>query len=466
MTGPTRSPTDPIPVLVCGDARIAGALAARSSAVVIDRLCDDPSAGAAAIGRLRSDRVVLALCDGRPSQDHIRALAEAGIDPFGIEAVALAGRSETEAAALLTGAVAKLARLAPDEPGRPAATAAPISRRALFMLRSASVKEPIAVVEPAVCVGVRRCGVCVAGCPEDAIDASDGCVTVLASACTACGRCVRDCPVDAIHLSGASREQIEAQLESLVPAFPRIVIACRSARARAPEGWGLIELPTLGIVTPGWLLALRARGVQVAAAPCEGPCCARIADVFALSARIEVSVSDPVGPGSLRLREPQASVAALAAPSNQHLQVESPASPLGVLEVDADRCSLCGACASACPTGAIVRVDTGAVASLTHDARACSGCGVCVRNCPEDALAVRLAIDVDRLDAGAVTVATAALDACTGCGEPLPPLPLRRRVNELLGRADEPAWLCAACSTRRAPAASAARRGRAGQSSS
>ena len=163
---------------------------------------------------------MLGLCDGHPSGNHIRALAEVGIDPFGVETVALAGHTETEAAALLTAAVAKLARLMPNEPGRSAAEAAPVSRRAFLRFRAAAVKEPIAVVDPVACVGARRCGVCAAGCPEQAIDASDGGLTVLASACTACGRCVRDCPVDAIHLSGASRAQIEAQLESLLPAFP------------------------------------------------------------------------------------------------------------------------------------------------------------------------------------------------------------------------------------------------------
>lgn len=397
---------------------------------------------------------MLGLCDCRPSANQVEALIGAGIDPFGIETVALARRSEAEAAALLAGAVAKLARLAPGESGRLAADAGQLSRRALLMLRAPATRDPVAIIDPAVCVGSRRCGNCARDCPEEAIDLSGSHPAVRGGACTACGRCVTACPVQAIHLSGAAPAQIEAQLEVLLTVFERIVLACRSARARAPAGWGLVELPTLSVLTPGWLLGLRARGVEIRLAGCGGACCARAAGVLALSERVELSATYVAMTAPLALREPRATVRALAGAADPRLCVESEVSPLGLLDLDPDCCTLCGACTAACPTGAIVRGDSGADASLVHDARSCTGCGLCVRACPEGALTLRLGLDAERLSAGPVTVMTAATGACTRCGQRLEPLPLRRRVDRLLGGSGEPAQLCAACSARGAPAPS------------
>ncbi len=68
------------------------------------------------------------------------------------------------------------------------------------------------------------------------------------------------CPSGALRLAGSATAQTEAQLDALVQGVDGIVLACRAAAATAPPGWGLVELPTLALVTPGWILQLRARG--------------------------------------------------------------------------------------------------------------------------------------------------------------------------------------------------------------
>jgi len=125
---------------------------------------------------------------------------------------------------------------------------------------------------------------------------------------------------------------------------------------------------------------------------------------------------------------------------------EDAASPLGVLACDAERCTLCGACAAACPTTAL-RLEEGVDATaLHHDPAGCVACGRCVRACPEHALDVRRGIDLARLAVGAVELAHAEREACTRCGADLPPRPMRRRLRELLPElAGAPLELCAGC---------------------
>ncbi len=463
MTGPTHSAPEPPPILVCADGHTTPALTG-AGVTVVEHLCEDPYAALAAVRRAGADRVVLGLCERLPDARYRRILVEGGVHAFGVEAVVLSGHDGASRAALLAGAAARLALLPAEEPGRTGGGSGSVSRRAFLTLHRAPAVEPIAVVDPELCVGAGRCGLCAHVCPERAVDISGARPAVRAAACTACARCVRECPVGAIHISGASPAQIEAQLEALVPAFARITIACRLAGATVPAGSALIELPSLGIVTPGWLLGLRARGVEVTVVPCCGPCCAHIPATLAWAARIEPGPADHQSAGLVRLREPQATVEALARTRDGDLRLESDASPLGVLQVDTDACSLCGACAHSCPTEAIAFAEEGATASLTFDARSCTGCGLCVRDCPEDALSVRREIDVRRLRRGAVTVASAPLGACEDCGDLLPPRPVRRRVAERLGWTDDTVELCARCATQRArPGGAAAvsrRRGR------
>ena len=406
---------------------------ARSLTAVLDAGLR-PSEAAAELRRAGATRAVVLVHDRPVTGEYVGALRRAGADPFGIETVVLAGRSPEEAECLVAAVRARLDALAPGERGRPRLNGGARSRRALFSPGAALVYEPVAVLDEAACAGTAYCGLCAERCPQSAIARTSPVPTVDLGACTACGLCVPRCPSGALRLSGASTPQVEAQLEALAGHVQGVVLACRAAAAEAPAGWALVELPTLALVTVGWLLQLRARGVEVRTAPCGEPGCAAVAEVVALAGRL--AVRPQAGP--LRLTEPEATATALGGGAGV---IESDASPLGVVSFQATACTLCGACATACPTEAI-RLEEGLDETVLRLApSACTGCGRCAVACPERALAVRPGIDLGRLRRETVELVWAPVESCAGCGAVLPPRPMRRR----LGLADD---LCAACAAR------------------
>jgi len=411
-----------------------------------------PEEAAAALRNAGASRVVLTI-HGRPAgAELLAALRRAGAEPFGIETVAVDGRRQEESAVLVAAACAKLDALPPDERGRPRINAGAVSRRSLFSPGGMLTQAPVAVLDESACVGVARCGLCVERCPEDAIATSSPRPWIDPRACTACGLCVPSCPTGALRLAGAATAQTEAQLDELVKGVAGIVLACRAAAATAPPGWGLVELPTLALVTPGWILQLRARGMDVRTQPCHDARCAagaEAADSFA-----QVVAGDVAGQtGRVHLTEPQATAEVVRRLGRAGV-LESDASPLDLVMLDAARCTLCGACATACPTDALRFDESPEETTIALTPGSCVACGRCASACPEDAVAVRPGLDFARLRRDSVELAWAPRETCSACGRLLPPRPMRRRLREMLPElADAPLGLCATCARRPTAAA-------------
>jgi ferredoxin len=103
--------------------------------------------------------------------------------------------------------------------------------------------------------------------------------------------------------------------------------------------------------------------------------------------------------------------------------------PYGEIVVDREKCTMCLACAGACPESALM--DGADVPMLRFLERNCVQCGLCERTCPEDAITLR-----PRLLIGAAAREPRVLNEtqpfhCVTCGKPFG---TKQMVDAMLGR--------------------------------
>jgi ferredoxin len=385
------------------------------------------------------------------------------------------GEGRQERAAMVLGA--KLAGLNAAPPSLPdafrmALPAGKVSRRSL--LSTAGVRYvPVAIVGEVGCRGSVQCGLCVEACPVDAIARGGRVPDVQGEACIGCGACVRACPVEgAARLPGADLVRFEAELERLAEWADGagILVRC-SGSSRTPDDrlagtWLPVDVPCLSVVSPAWALGASAAGVPAMAfRGCGTACRAGAPDhvrpavafveatlgrvgVVDPSARVRLMLPEeddlpssgpdpadlePLGHGfQIKLREPGASEAALAALGAGSGVVTGEGSPFGRLELDVDGCTMCGLCARVCPTGAI-RFDQGPVAATLEVARsACVACDHCAAICPEGVISIERGVDLELLGRGTEPLKRSALARCRRCGEPVAPAAMLERLRPLL----------------------------------
>jgi ferredoxin len=90
--------------------------------------------------------------------------------------------------------------------------------------------------------------------------------------------------------------------------------------------------------------------------------------------------------------------------------------PFGTVEVNVEGCTLCLACVSACPTGALG--DDPEKPTLRFSEDACVQCGLCKATCPEKVITLKPQLDFRAATASARIIKQEEPFACIRCGKP------------------------------------------------
>jgi ferredoxin len=90
--------------------------------------------------------------------------------------------------------------------------------------------------------------------------------------------------------------------------------------------------------------------------------------------------------------------------------------PFGAVEINVEGCTLCLACVSACPTGALVDNPERPMLRFAEDA--CVQCGLCKATCPEKVITLRPQLDFRAATASARVLKEEEPFHCIRCGKP------------------------------------------------
>ncbi len=348
------------------------------------------------------------------------------------------------------------------DPGDPNTVTAAVFEAAQHV---GTFEKPLHVsLAPEICAhsraGKTGCTRCLDACPTGAIRPDGDHVTVDPLVCAGCGSCSALCPSGAISYDAPPVAHLLRRLRTLATTYaaaggaaPRLLVhdaphgaemIALSARfgrglpadvlplsVEALAGFGHAEMLAtlaLGFVAVDILPAPRTelatlQRETVLAEAMGGAGRIRLVDVSdpdALSdllygTRPDASAVEPILP--LGSRRQVARLAAKALMPDATATVPLPdGAPYGAVEVDNGACTLCLACASLCPSGALL--DNPDKPQLRFQEDACLQCGLCANVCPENAITL-----VPRFDPSDAALSSRVLNEeepfpCIECGRP------------------------------------------------
>jgi ferredoxin len=110
--------------------------------------------------------------------------------------------------------------------------------------------------------------------------------------------------------------------------------------------------------------------------------------------------------------------------------------PFGAVEVDADGCTLCLSCVSACPTGALRDDPERPMLRFAEDA--CVQCGLCQTTCPEQVITLKPQIDFRAATAPTRVLKQEEAFCCIRCNKPFG---VKSTIDRVVARLEGSHWM-------------------------
>ena len=494
-------------VLVCGDSPVATSIAGMTVEgtewrfETTDDLCRNSDGIDQTISMAPTNRLIVALCRGEHSKSEFLSRSrKAGIETFGTQIVEIPAATDSDAnkAASVTtvrGAIARSEAFGSADAGNIktafSGAGGKISRRALFTIPPIEYRS-VPTINRSACIAGSGCTQCEKSCPHSAIKNVAGTVQVDTSACKSCGLCVAACPQRAVEFPSFSPVEIESQVEAVLSesdgSSKNIAFACSKSENMPIDDWQIVPVACAAMVPAAALLSTVSAGARsVGILRCVEECSQQSSRE--ISGRIDYAknvleragvnsnrivnlapsilgtenrspaVSEPPGVGSHSVEifgrtAASNSVLALNEMSPNGIEAFTHAySPIGVPVVSSTACTMCGTCSAVCPSGALTQTTSENVVELTLDAAKCIACSECVESCPESAngaIELDLRTDVSALTVGPVRINSDQAIACANCNTQFTSQLTLNRLEVLLGEDyshDLYGTLCPECRT-------------------
>ena len=110
--------------------------------------------------------------------------------------------------------------------------------------------------------------------------------------------------------------------------------------------------------------------------------------------------------------------------------------PYGAIEVDSDKCTLCLACVSQCPTGALNDRSDRPEINLVENA--CVQCGLCANTCPEQAITLKPQLSFGKQTLEQVSLHGEDPFECIECGRPFG---VKSTIERIIEKLDGNHWM-------------------------
>ena len=126
----------------------------------------------------------------------------------------------------------------------------------------------------------------------------------------------------------------------------------------------------------------------------------------------------------------------LAAPAPVDVVPLAPGAPFGGVNLNVEGCTLCHACVTACPTGALS--DNPDRAMLRFTESLCVQCGLCEATCPEKVITLEPRLDFKAWNAPLRVLKEEEPFLCIACGKPFG---TKSSIDRVLAKLGEKHWM-------------------------